>query len=104
MGRPQKNVVKLSTWINPTVLSVLRVDAAQMGGSIGDAISRIFEQARARDPTMAAMHERLEAAETAEQAALQVARRATATANKAQDRLAAMSARSKATERRAPWL
>lgn len=103
MGRPPLGNVKLSTWIPPALLGELRVAAIERGGSVGDAICKLHEQAGNRDATLDGLREQLKASQIAEKAALDLARRVTQQLHTIQKRVAAMSASTKARQRGALW-
>lgn len=103
MGRPPKGNVKLSTWIPPALLGELKVHAVETGGSIGDAICKLHEQAGNRDATLDGLREQLKACQIAEKAALDVARRATVKLATLEKRMARMSASTRARQRGGVW-
>lgn len=99
MARPTKGGVKLSTMVPYQVLRDLKLKAAELNGSLGDAVAFYHERFLAPTDENVRLAVALNDAKRAEEAALDVARQAARRAGAAEDRLAKMSAFSKARAR-----
>lgn len=100
MGRPPKHGVDLHTRVPEATLRGLQLDAAEKGGSLGDAVQRLWEGRAENSLLVDQLRQDVKAARIAERAALEVARRSKSQVDALTGRLARVEARTKAAMRR----